>query len=48
MDEMIKVGMPKEHWKKMMESQQFILEMGEEISGVVDPDDWEMILDAFE
>ena len=48
MDKMITIEMPKEHWNKMMNAQQLILELGEEISEVIDPEDWEKILDAFE
>ena len=48
MNEMIKIEMPKEDWNKMMYAQQLVLELGEQISEVVDHDDWEKILDAFE
>ena len=47
MDEMIKIEMPKEHWNKMMDAQKLILELGEDISEVVEPEYWEKILDAF-
>lgn len=47
MDEMIKIEMPKERWNKMMDAQQLILELGEDISEVVEPECWEKILDAF-
>lgn len=29
---MIKIEIPKEHWNKMIDAQQLILELGEEIS----------------
>lgn len=47
MDEMIKIEMPKKEWNKMMGAQQLVLELGEDISEVVDPEHWEKILDAF-
>lgn len=47
MDEIIKIEMPKEEWNKMMDAQQLVLELGEDISGVVDPEYWDKILDAF-
>lgn len=47
MDEMIKIEMPKEDWNKMIYAQQLILELGEDISEVVEPEYWEKILDAF-
>lgn len=47
MDEMIKIEMPKEDWDKMIDAQQLILELGEHISEVVDPEYWDKILDAF-
>ena len=45
--EMIKIEMPKEDWKNMMDAQRLVLEFGEEISEVIDPEYWEKILDAF-
>lgn len=47
MDEMVKIEMPKKEWNKMMDAQQLILELGEDISEVVDPEYWDKILDAF-
>lgn len=47
MDEMVKIEMPKKEWDKMMDAQQLVLEFGEDISEVVDPEYWDKILDAF-
>lgn len=47
MREMIKIEMQKEDWNKMMDAQQLVLELGEDISEVVDSEYLEKILDAF-
>ena len=47
MREMIKIEMSKEDWNKMMDAQQLVLELGEDISRVVDHEYWDKILDAF-
>lgn len=47
MDEMVNIEMPKKEWNKMMDAQQLVLELGEDISEVVDHEYWNKILDAF-